>query len=202
MQKAAGGHSLPSPIFSGGGRLGVFVNRGDDGIHAFLDLADLRMHFLNEVMFDFREFLEAFALLLEPGQKLVLAEGNPAHPPKAKAPANHARQGHPEIEQIEIHVGRWLNVRTFPFLGSPSAGVTKEAIAASSCLCDSRARLLISATEILSNSSQGWEKMSGRGSYVSAGAAGVTWNSPDPRALSRSNFAVSFPNANEIKKNP
>lgn len=40
------------------------------------------------------------------------------------------------------------------------------------------------------------------GSGVSAGAAEVTWNSPDPRALSRSNFAVSFPNANEIKQNP
>jgi hypothetical protein len=89
--------------FSGCGLRGVFIDGGDDDIHAFLDLADLRMHFLNEVMFQLREFFDAFALFLEPGQELVLVEGDPAHPPKAKAPTNHARQGHPEIEQVDVH---------------------------------------------------------------------------------------------------
>ena len=91
--------------FSGWERRGVFVDGGDDGIHAFLDFADLRMDFLNEVMFQLREFFDAFALFLEPGQKLVLIDGNPAHPPKAEAPTNHARQGHPEVELVEIHGG-------------------------------------------------------------------------------------------------
>ena len=96
-------------FFSGCGRHGVFIDHRDDGIHPFLDLAYLRMHFFDQVMFYLGKFLDAFTLFLEPGQKIVLGDGNPAHPPKAKPPANHPGQRHPEIELIDIHAGLWPN---------------------------------------------------------------------------------------------
>jgi hypothetical protein len=89
-------------FFSGCLRDGVFIDRRDYCIHPILDLPNLRMHFFDQVMFHLRQFLDAFALFLKTGQEIVLVDGNPAHPPKAKDPANHSRQGHPEFEFIDI----------------------------------------------------------------------------------------------------
>ena len=47
--------------------LRIFLHHRDHLFHAFLDLVDLRMHFLDEVMFDFGQFFDAFALLAQVG---------------------------------------------------------------------------------------------------------------------------------------
>ena len=52
--------------------IGVFLHHGDHLVHAFLDLVDLRMHFLDEVVFDLGQSLNSFALLTKLFQKIIL----------------------------------------------------------------------------------------------------------------------------------
>ena len=50
----------------------IFLGRRDHLFHPFLDFVDLRMHFFDEVVFNLRQSLNAFALLTELFQKLIL----------------------------------------------------------------------------------------------------------------------------------
>ena len=53
-------------------RIGVFLHHRDHLFHALLDLVNLRMHFLDEVVFDLGQFFNAPALLTELVQKEIL----------------------------------------------------------------------------------------------------------------------------------
>ena len=50
----------------------IFLHHRDHLFHAFLDLIDLRMHFLDEVVFELGQFFDAFALLAKLVQQDIL----------------------------------------------------------------------------------------------------------------------------------
>src|ERR1017187_6384482 len=50
----------------------ILLSRRDHLFHPFLDLVDLRMHFLDEVVFDLGQFFNSFALLTKLFQKIIL----------------------------------------------------------------------------------------------------------------------------------
>ena len=49
-----------------------FLGRRDHLFHPFLDLVDLRMHFLDEVVFNLGQSFNSFALLTKLFQKIIL----------------------------------------------------------------------------------------------------------------------------------
>src|ERR1051325_4468525 len=59
-----------------------------DVFHRFLDLVDLRMDFLDQIMFGLREFLDPLGHVVQFLQHLFLARGQAVHPPKTDGPAN------------------------------------------------------------------------------------------------------------------
>ena len=68
-EKAAGGLFPPHAALCrfpalGWWRIGfrILLHSGDHRVHSIFDLADLRMHFFDEVMLDLGQFLDAFAL--------------------------------------------------------------------------------------------------------------------------------------------
>jgi hypothetical protein len=61
------------------------------------------MHFLDEIMLEPGQLFDAFALVPKLIQKAVLFDGEPAHPPKTKAPANSPGRSHPKGEAVSIH---------------------------------------------------------------------------------------------------
>jgi len=52
--------------------LGIFCHGADHRVHSLLDLGDLRMDFLDEVVFDSGQLFNAFALLAKLIQEGVL----------------------------------------------------------------------------------------------------------------------------------
>ncbi len=50
----------------------IFFHGGNHRVHPLLDLADLWMHFLDEVMFELGQLFDAFALCVKLIQKGIL----------------------------------------------------------------------------------------------------------------------------------
>jgi hypothetical protein len=50
----------------------IFLRCGNHRVHSLLDLADLRMPFLDEVMFGLGQLLDAFALRVKLSQQCIL----------------------------------------------------------------------------------------------------------------------------------
>ena len=50
----------------------IFLGRRNHLFHPFLDLVYLRMHFLDQVMFDLGQLFNSFALLTKLFQKIIL----------------------------------------------------------------------------------------------------------------------------------
>jgi len=83
----------------------IFLHHGDNLFHALLDLVDLRVDFLDEIVLEFGQFFDAFALLAKLCQQGILLGGKPVDPSKADIPAGAADQGPQEIEGALIHIG-------------------------------------------------------------------------------------------------
>ena len=50
----------------------IFLHGRNHRVHPLLDLTDLRLHFLDEVVFELGQFLDAFALRVKLIQKGIL----------------------------------------------------------------------------------------------------------------------------------
>lgn len=76
---------------------------GDHFLHATLDVAYLRVNFLDKLVLGARKIFDSLALFTQLGQESVLLGRNLVHPQKANAPAEHVRNGQPKGYRVLAH---------------------------------------------------------------------------------------------------